>query len=143
MFFFKESQFYKATNRHFEEILKQVKLWLEPLDERLFLEGNRQKILDAMKGQESEKKLITLLPTENLRKKFHENIESHVKATMKEKKTLSREEMERILMRKLLEMTNPNSEYDILLFQKVGKSWKGSLFFDSFLFLGNINCIPF
>ena len=114
----KESQFYKATNRHFEEILKQVKLWLEPLDERLFLEGNRQKILDAMKGQESEKKLITLQPTEKLGKKFHENIESYVKATMKEK-TLSREEMEQLLVRKLLEMTNPNSEYDILLFRKV------------------------
>ena len=117
----KESQFYKATNRHFEEILKHVKLWLKPLERRLFLEGNRQTILNAMKGQEPEKKLITLLPTEMLREKFHGNIESCVKATMKEK-TLSREEMERLLVRKLLEMTNPNSEYDILLFQKVGKS---------------------
>ena len=110
--------------------MKQVKLWLEPLDDRLFLDGNRQKILDATKGQESEKKLITLLPTENLRKKFHENIESHVKATMKEK-TLSREEMEQLLVRKLLELTNPNSEYDILLFLKVAKSLKISLFIDS------------
>ena len=124
----KESQFYKATNRHFEEILKHVKLWLKPLERRLFLEGNRQKILNAMKGQEPEKKLITLLPTEKLRKKFDENIESCVIATMKEK-TLSREEMEKILVRKLLEMTNPNSEYDILLFQKVRKSWKRALFF--------------
>ena len=73
MFIFKESQFYKATNRHFEEILKQVKLWLEPLDERLFFEGDRQKILDAMKGQEPEMKLINLLPPgfiEKLRKKY-------------------------------------------------------------------------
>ena len=122
-FFLKERQFYEATNRHFEEILRQVRLWLGPLDERLFLEGSRQKILDAMKGQESEEKLITLLPTEKLRKKFHENIESCVIATMKEK-TLSREEMEQVLVRKLLEMTNPNSEYDILLFQKVAISCK-------------------
>ena len=118
--YLKESQFYKATNRHFEEILKQVKLWIKHLDERLFLEGNRQKMLDAMKGQESEKKLITLLPTEKLRKKFDENIESCVIATMKEK-TLSREEVEHVLVRKLLEMTNPNSEYDTLLFRKVKK----------------------
>ena len=118
MFFFKESQFYTATNRHFDEILKQVKLWLEPLDETTFLERSRQKILDAMKGQEPEKKLITLLPTENLKKQFHENIESYVKATLKEK-TLSRKEMEQLLVRKLLELTNPNSEYDILLFRKV------------------------
>ena len=114
---FKESQFYKATNRHFEEILKQVKLWLEPLDERLFEGGDRQKILNEMKGKEP-KKLITLLPTEKLKKQFHENIESYVKATLKEK-TLSRKEMEQLLVRKLLELTNPNSEYDILLFRKV------------------------
>ena len=119
----KESQFYKATNRHFEEILKHVKLWLKPLERRLFLEGNRQKILNAMKGQEPEKKLITLLPTEKLKEKFNKSIEFYVKGTLKEK-TLSREEMEHLLVRKLLEMTNPNSEYDILLFRKVAKSCK-------------------
>ena len=118
--FFKESQFYKATNRHFEEILKQVKLWIKHLDERLFLEGNRQKMLDAMKGQESEKKLITLLPTQKLKNQFHENIKSYVIASLKER-TLKREEMEQLLIRKLLELTNPNSEYDILLFRKVAK----------------------
>ena len=73
-----------------------------------------------MKGQEPEQKLITLLPTENLKKQFQKIIESYVKATKKEK-TLSREEMEQLLVRKLLEMTNPNSEYDTLLFQKVKK----------------------
>ena len=110
-------QFYESTNRHFEEIRKHVKLWLEPLDESMFF-GSRQKILDAMKGQESEQKLASLLPTEKLRNKFHEIIESYMKATLKEK-SLSRAEMENLLVRKLLELTNPNSEYDILLFQKV------------------------
>ena len=100
--------------------MKQVKLWLEPLDERLFLEGSRQKILDAMKGQESEKKLITLMPTDKLQNTFHEKIESYMKGTLKEK-TLCRDEWEQLLVRKILEMTNPNSEYDILLFQKVKK----------------------
>ena len=135
--YLKESQFYKATNRHFEEILKQVKLWLEPLDETMFLERSRQNILDAMKGQESEKKLITLLPAgfseklrekfpnenieERVSKKFQKEIEPFIKGTLKEK-TLSREEMEQLLVRKLLELTNPNSEYDILLFLKVAKS---------------------
>ena len=95
-----------------------VKLWLEPLDDTMFLQRSRQKILDAMKGQEPEKKLINLLPTENLKKQFHKNIESYMKATLKEK-TLSREEMVQLLVRKLLELTNPNSEYDILLFRKV------------------------
>ena len=136
----KESQFYKATNRHFEEILKQVKLWLEPLDERLFLEGDRQKILDAMKGQEPEKKLITLLPTEKLKEHFHKNIESYVKGIQTEK-TLSRVEMEQLLVRKLLEMTNPNSEYDILLFRKVAISCK--TFVLVFNNSGNFNRLSF
>ena len=85
MFIFKESQFYKATNRHYEEILKQVKLWLESLDERLFLEGKRQKILDEMKGKEPEKKLIPLInsnATEKLRKKdpknYQDKLDSHL-----------------------------------------------------------------
>ena len=119
--------------------MKQVKLWLEPLDDTMFLERSRQNILNAMKGQEPEKNLITLLPvgfSEKLRDKFpHENIEEKVrekfqkaiepfvKGTLKEK-TLSREEMEQLLVRKLLELTNPNSEYDILFFRKVTKSCK-------------------
>ena len=135
--FLKESQFYTATNRHLEEILKQVKLWLEPLDDRLFWQKDRQKILDAMKGQEPEKKLITLLPAgfseklmnkfpddkkieERIREKFQKEIERCIKGTQQEK-TFRKEEMELLLVRKLLELTNPNSEYDILLFQKVQK----------------------
>ena len=141
---FKESQFYKATNRHFEEILKQVKLWLQPLDERLFEGGDRQKILNEMKGKEP-KKLITLLPTEKLKKQFHENMESNVKGTHREK-TLSRKEMEQLIVRKLLELTNPNSEYDILLFQKVANSKrmeKSVLLLIHSFFLEIINGISF
>ena len=84
-----------------------------------------------MRGQVSEKKLINLLPTEKLKKKFHENIESYMKATLKEK-TLTKEEIEQLLVRKILTMTKPNSEFDILLFQKVVKI--GLFFF---------TCMPF
>ena len=136
----KESQFYKATNRHFEEILTLVKLWLKPLDERLFSDRDRHKILDAMKGQEPGMMLRNLLPTENLKRQFHKNIESYVIATLKEK-TLSRREMEQLLVRKLLEMTNPNSEYDILLFQKVAKICKTLVVDNSNL--GNLNRLSF
>ena len=76
--------------------------------------------MDAMKGQEAENKLITLMPTEKLQNTFHSKIEAFMKGTMKEK-TLSRNEIGQLLVRKILELTNPNSEYDILLFQKVRK----------------------
>ena len=98
--------------------MAQVKLWLQPLDETLFMERNRQKVLDAMKGLEPEMKLITLLPTEKLQKNFHETIESYLNSKFREK-VLSKDEMEYLIVRKLLELTNPNSEYDILFFDKV------------------------
>ena len=52
-----ESQFYNATNRQFKKIKELVKLWLEPLDEGMFLMRNRQVILDAIKGQDAKNKL--------------------------------------------------------------------------------------
>ena len=95
-----------------------MNLWLETLDETLFMERSRQSVLDALKGLEPEKRLIALLPTENLKKKFHENIENYLKNKFKET-LLSKGDIESLIVRKLLELTNPNSEYDILLFQKV------------------------
>ena len=77
--------------------------------------------MDAMKGLESENKLGAFMPTEKLQKTFHEQIEAYMKGALKEK-TLSRDEWIQLLVRKILELTNPNSEYDILLFQKVKKS---------------------
>ena len=79
--------------------------------------------MDAMKGQESENKLSAFMPTEKLQNTFHEKIESYMKGILKEK-TLSRDEIEQLLVRKILELTNPNSEYDILLFLKVRKFGK-------------------
>ena len=116
-----ESKFYKVTNRKFEEIQKLVKLWLEPLDEGMFMEGNRQKILDKMKGQEAKINLIALLPTEKLRNQFDSTINNYISYILDikyEGKTLSKEEWEHLFVRKLLEQTKPDSEFDILLFQK-------------------------
>lgn len=75
-----------------------------------------------MKGQKAENQLISLLPTEKLKDTFHETIESYMEKERgkgKHKgKTLSKDEWEHLLVRKLLRQTNPNSEYDVLLFQK-------------------------
>ena len=94
--------------------------WLDTVEESLLVENNRQKIWDAMKGKDPEERLKNLLPTENLKNKFQETIKNYLKATFKEK-TLSKDELKQLLVRKMLELTNPNSEYDILLFQKVKK----------------------
>ena len=71
-----------------------------------------------MKGKEPEGRLKDLLPTEKLKENFQEIIEDHLKGTFKEK-TLSIDKMNHILVRKILELTKPDQEYDVLLFQKV------------------------
>ena len=128
-----ESNFYKIANRHFEEIKKHVDLWLDNVEEWLLFKNNRQKIWDAMKGKGSERRLIDLLPTEKQKKNFQETIKNYLKGTFKEK-TLSREEINHILVRKMLELTNPNSEYDVLFFQKVKKRKCNE---NQFNFIGN------
>ena len=91
----------QEDNRRFEELSMQVEPWLEPLDETLFLEGDRQTILDAMK--EPVEKLIELLPADELKKQFHENFEPYVKGALR-KKTLSKKGMKMFLVRKLLKL---------------------------------------
>ena len=83
------------------------------------MESSGQNILDAMKGQEAVKKLRKLLPTEKLKETFRKDITSLI--INYEEKTLSKDEIENLLVKKLLELTNPNSEYDILFFRKVGR----------------------
>ena len=97
--------------------------WLDTVEESLLFENNRQKIWNAFIGKDPEERLKNLLPTENLKNKFQETIKNYLKATFKEK-TLSKKELNQLLVRKMLELTNPNSEYDILLFQKVKKRKK-------------------
>ena len=91
---------------------------MDTVEESLFFENNRLKLWDAMKGKEPEGRLKDLLPTEKLKKNFQETIKNYLKVTFKEK-TLTRDEMNHLFVRKMLELTNPNSEYDLLFFQKV------------------------
>ena len=103
-------------------------MWLDTMDESLFEEKNRQKVCDAMKEKEPEKRLIDLLPTDKLKNNFQETIKRYLEGSYTEK-SLTRSEMHHLLVKKMLELTNPNSEYDILLFQKV--KWR--LYEDDFL----------
>ena len=117
----RESKFYKATNTQFEKIKELVKLWLEPLDEGTFMERKMPVIWDAMKGHKAKNNLIALLPTEKLRNQFDSTINNYISYILDikyEGKTLSKEEWEHLFVRKLLEQTKPDSEFDILLFQK-------------------------
>ena len=104
---------------------------MDTVEGSLFSKNNRQELWDAIKGKEPEGRLKDLLPTEKLKKNFQETIKNHLKGTFKER-TLSRDEIYHILVRKLLELTNPNSEYDVLFFQKVKDEKSKENYFDFF-----------
>ena len=111
------------ANRHFEKIENQVSLWLDTLDKSFFEEKDRQKLWDAMNGKAPEKRLIDLLPTDKLKNSFQATIKSYLEES-DTKKTLTREDMHHLLVRKMLELTYQNSEYDTLLFRKVNSKVK-------------------
>ena len=58
-----------------------------------------------MKGKEPEGRLIELMPTEKLKKSFQETLKNYLKGTFKEK-TLSKEEMNQLLVRTRPEVVN-------------------------------------
>ena len=99
-------------------------LWMDTVEGSLFFENNRQKVWDAMKGKEPEGKLIDLLPTDKLKNNFQATIKSCFLEESYTKKSPTREEMHQLLVRKMLELTNGNSEYDTLLFRKVNRKVK-------------------
>ena len=99
-------------------------MWLNNVEESLFSKNGRQIVWDAMKGKEPEGKLIDLLPTDKLKNNFQATIKSCFLEESYTKKSLTREEMHHLLVRKMLELTRGNSEYDTLLFRKVNRKVK-------------------
>ena len=61
---------------------------------------------------------ISLL-SDNNQEKYHKQIKGYLKGKMKNGKSFNRKEMKELLVRFLLKFTNPNSEFDILIFLKV------------------------
>ena len=96
---------------------------MDTVEESLFFGNNRQKLWDAMNGKAPEKRLIDLLPTDKLKNSFQATIKSYLEES-DTKKTLTREDMHHLLVRKMLELTYQNSEYDTLLFRKVNSKVK-------------------
>ena len=102
-------------------------MWLNNVEESLFSRNSRQKVWDAMKGKEPEGKLIDLLPTDKLKNNFQATISCFLEESYT-KKSLTREEMHHLLVRKMLELTNRSSEYDVLFFQKVREEKSETVF---------------
>ena len=100
-------------------INEQVSLLLDTVEKSFFLENDSQK--------EPEKTLLDLLWTDNQKNKFRETMKSCLEGSYSEK-PLEKSEMHKLLVRKMLELTNPTSEYDVLLFQKVREEMSETVF---------------
>ena len=61
---------------------------------------------------------LSLLSEKN-QKNYRKEIQGYLKGKMKNGKTYNRKQMKELLVRFLLKFTNPNSEFDILIFLKV------------------------
>ena len=100
-------------------INEQVSLFLDTVEKSFFLENDSQK--------EPEKTLLDLLWRDNQKNKFRETVKSCLEGSYSEK-PLEKGEMHKLLVRKMLELTNPTSEYDVLLFQKVREEMSETVF---------------
>ena len=80
-----------------------------------FAEKNLKEVLESITHQEPG---ISLLSEKN-QHKYRKEIQGYLKGKMKKGKTYNRKQMKELLVRFLLKFSNPNSEFDILIFHKV------------------------
>ena len=112
---FQEQTFYNMTNSKYSKIEDQISAWLEKNKDEEFAEPTLGKVLESITDEEPG---ISLLSEKN-RKNYHKEIKGYLTGKMKNGKSFNRKEMKDLLVRFLLKFTNPNSEFDILIFIKV------------------------
>ena len=112
---FQERNFYILTNSNFSKIEEQISAWLDKMRGEEFAEKNLKDVLKSITHPESGISLISGINQEAHQKAISEYLESK----MKNGKIYDRAEMKDLIVRFLLKLTNPNSEFDILTFHKV------------------------
>ena len=94
---------------------EQISAWLDSTNDEEFAEPTLGKVFESITDKEPGKSLLS----EKNQKNYHKEIQGYLKGKMKNGKNYSRKQMKELLMRFLLKFTNPNSEFDILIFLKV------------------------
>ena len=111
----REFQYFKLINRHFNELEKQITKMMETLIEDRFFEESIPCILDEIK----ENKPAYDLLTDSNKKTYLKKIEDFLKKKLKDGAQCTKFELKDLLLEHFLNLTYPNSEYDLLLFLKV------------------------
>ena len=111
----REFQFFKLTNRHFVELEKQINKMMETVKEDRFCEDNKPSILKKIEEVKPGYDLLT----ESNKKNYMKNIEEFLMKKFKEGAQYTKHKLKDIILEHFLNLTYPNSEYDLLLFLKV------------------------
>ena len=111
----RELNYYKLTNRHFDELEKQINKMMKTVGEKRFFKKNIPKILDKIEKDKPGQELLT----EKQNKNYKKDIEDFLKKKFKEGAKYTKCKLTAILLEHFLKQTHPNSEYDLLLFLKV------------------------
>ena len=106
----REFQFSKLTNRHFIELEKNIVKMMETLTGEVDLPKLLKTIQEYKPGYN--------LQTENNKKNYMKNIENFLSKKFKEG-FHSNDQLKDLILEHFLNLTYPNSEYDLLLFLKV------------------------
>ena len=102
-------------NRDYEDLEKQVEEWVESIDVQRFCEDNREGRLSTLKKGKPGYEFLS----EKNKKNYCETMIDFIDAKMKQKNFLRGDELKDLILKKLLERTNPNSEFDFIFFKKV------------------------
>ena len=111
----REIQFFKLTNRHFYDLERQITKTMESVKEERFCEANKNHIFKKM---EEDKPGYGLL-TEGHKKNYMRNVENFLKKKFKDGAFYTKYKLKDMILEHFLNLTFPNSEYDLLLFLKV------------------------
>ena len=111
----RELNFFKLTNRHFVELDKQITKMMKTVIQDRFSEDSKHNL---SKKIEEDKPGFDKL-TENNKKNYMKNIESFLEKKFKDGAQYTKSKLKDAILEHFLNLTYPNSEYDLLLVLKV------------------------
>ena len=111
----RELKFFKITNRHFHDIDEQITKMMDAFVEDRFFENSIPNILEKMKEDKPGFKLMT----ESNKTNYEKNIKTFLEKKFKDGAQYTKSKLKDIILEHFLNLTYPNSEFDLLLFLKV------------------------
>ena len=111
----RELKFFKLTNRNFDNIEKQITKMMESFKEDRFCGDSKPDILKKIEKDIPGFNLLTVRNKNN----YMKNIDAFLAKKFKEGAQYTKSKLKDIILEHFLNLTYPNSEFDMFLFLKV------------------------